>query len=131
MSIFLVDIYNSCSQLSHYRDIHGNTPVHLASSAGYTHTLKLLLEIHSHLINAANKVGDTPLHLAARDGHGNVVTMLLTLGAKIAKNTDGLFFLELAIQNEHKEVCVAVVSHDRCVPDAVMAVLWRGRCVLS
>ena len=38
-----------------FRDVRGNTPIHLASAAGYTHTVKLLLEIHSHLINAANK----------------------------------------------------------------------------
>ena len=96
-----------------FRDVHGSTPVHLASASGYTHTLKLLLEIHSHLINAANRKLDTPLHLAAKDGHSNVISMLMTLGADVTHNKDDLTFLDLAIQNEHKDVCVAVVSHDR------------------
>ena len=52
--------------------------------------------------------------MAAQNGHSNAVTMLLTLGAKMTQNSAERYFLDLAIQNEHKEVCVAVVSHDRC-----------------
>ena len=101
--------------------MHGNTPVHYASASGYTHSLRILLEIHSHLIDAQNKEGNTPLHLAAQNGHNNVTALLLTLGACVKRNKEDVHFLDLAIKNEHKDVCVACVSHYRCV----------GRCIYS
>lgn len=94
--------------------MHGNTPVHYASASGYTHSLRILLEIHSHLIDAQNKEGNTPLHLAAQNGHNNVVGLLLTLCASVKRNKEDVHFLDLAIKNEHKDVCVTCVSHDRC-----------------
>lgn len=59
-------------------------------------------------------VQNTALHLAAEEGHVSAVTMLMTSGAEFLRNKEGDHFLDLAIKREHKDACVAIVSHDRC-----------------
>ena len=56
---------------------------------------------------------NTCLHLAAIEGHPNVVTLLLNMGAKITLNEDGLHALDLGIEQGKKDVCVAIIAHDR------------------
>lgn len=40
-----------------YRDHSGKTPLHLAAMNGYTHTMEMLLSVHSHLLDQADKDG--------------------------------------------------------------------------
>lgn len=58
---------------------------------------------------------DTPLHMASREGHSAAVTLLLSMGAELKKNKEEMHFFDLAVKNEHKEACIAVVTHDRYV----------------
>ena len=59
------------------------------------------------------RLQNTALHLAADEGHVSAVAMLLTSGAEIAPNKTGERFFDLAIRREHKDVCVAIISHER------------------
>jgi len=58
-------------------------------------------------------VQDTCLHTAAVCGHPTVITLLLDMGAKFRLNYDELHALDLGIKNGMKEVCVAIISHER------------------
>ena len=58
---------------------------------------------------------NTALHLAADEGHVSAVTMLMTSGAEFKMNHNGERFFDMAIRKEHKDVCVAIVSHERYV----------------
>ncbi len=66
-------------------------------------------ELHGAIFIAQN----TALHVAADEGHVSAVTMLMTSGAEFKKNRAGERFLDLAIRKEHKDVCVAIISHER------------------
>ena len=41
--------------------------------------------------------------------------MLMTSGAEFTKNLAEEKFFDLAIKREHKDVCVAIISHERQV----------------
>ena len=58
---------------------------------------------------------NTALHQAAQAGHSGTTILLLSMGAEFIKNKDKLHFLDMAIENRHKDVTMAVVSHDRSV----------------
>ena len=45
----------------------------------------------------------------------SAVTMLMTSGAEFNMNHNGERFFDMAIKKEHKDVCVAIVSHERYV----------------
>ena len=62
---------------------------------------------------------NTPLHLASKAGFASAVTLLLSMGAEIHHNQQELHFFDYAIQQEHKDVCIAVVTNDRCVYNIV------------
>ena len=46
-------LYDICD----FRDNCGDTPLHLAAENGFSQTMKVLLGLHPHLLNAANKSG--------------------------------------------------------------------------
>ncbi|XP_035826421.1 transient receptor potential cation channel subfamily A member 1 [Aplysia californica] len=95
------------------KDNEDNSALHHAAEQGWTHSMKVLLSVHSNLRDVANVDGDTPLHVAAKNGQTSAVSLLLTMGAKLLKNHEGIAFYDYVIQNKHREVAVAVVNHDR------------------
>ncbi|KAL5022254.1 hypothetical protein ScPMuIL_001409 [Solemya velum] len=94
-------------------DNHNNTPLHLAAAQGYTKSARLLLSVHSNLLNAINKSRETPLHLAALNGQLSMVQLLMTSGATFSKNQDSKTFFDYAIENKQTDVALAIVGHER------------------
>ncbi len=56
---------------------------------------------------------DTALHIAATEGHVSALTLLMTVGAAFVKGKNDLTFIDNAIMHSQKDVCVAIVTHDR------------------
>ena len=90
-----------------------NTPLHEAAVHGHVSTVNTILQAHAHLINSTNRLGMTPLHLASQSGHVDCIQLLLTQAAQFVTNNDGETFFDLAIQHKQKDVCLAIISHDR------------------
>lgn len=97
------------------KSYEGNTPLHDAAAHGHVSTIKTILQAHAHLINSVNRIGMTPLHLAASEGHVDCVDFLLSGSAQFQTNADGETFIDLAINKRQKDVCLAVISHQRFV----------------
>lgn len=58
--------------------------MHLASEAGHTDVVRILLENRGH-VNAVDQMnGETPLHLACEAGFGDIVQLLLEYGADVS-----------------------------------------------
>ena len=57
-------------------DQFDNTPLHLASAAGYLETVKVLVK-HNAQIDNKNEDEQTPLHMAANQGHSEVVEYIV------------------------------------------------------
>lgn len=55
------------------RDLHENTPLHIASKHGYEGIVDWILEQTDVELNGLNVAGDTPLILAASYGHLEIV----------------------------------------------------------
>ena len=53
--------------------------------------------------------------MAAREGQASSVSLLLTLGAKITRNAEGADFLDVSIMSNNRDVCIAIVAHERYV----------------
>ena len=86
------------------RDLHGNTPLHLAALNGHESCVKALLyyseQAHFKLnLCAMNEEGETALHIAARWGYINVVQLLLQWEA------------DLRIFNKHKKTAADVAQN--------------------
>ncbi|CAJ1099294.1 E3 ubiquitin-protein ligase MIB2-like [Octopus vulgaris] len=60
------------------RSLNGRTPLHLACSQGYFHTVELLLGHNGIDANVVNNDGDTPLHEAVRERNNELVSLLLS-----------------------------------------------------
>ena len=60
----------------------GWTPLHSASSRGFSEVARVLLE-HGADVNAQANDGGTPLHLAAHSGQAEVAAVLLDRGADV------------------------------------------------
>ena len=64
---------------SNLKDVHGNTPMHIAVMLGRSECIKLLLQ-HHHPVNVKNADGWTPLQEAVSYGHrATIKTLLLAL----------------------------------------------------
>ncbi|CAF1483084.1 unnamed protein product [Adineta steineri] len=75
--------------------------------------MHIILQAHAHLINSVNRLGMTPLHCAALAGHVECVDLLLSKSAEFLKNIDDETFFDLAIMKKQKDVCLAIINHER------------------
>jgi len=68
----------------------GNTPLHLASAAGWLDGINLLLDSNAFIDSLDSFLRETPLHKAARNLKVEACELLCTRGADAEKrNTDG------------------------------------------
>ena len=91
----------------------GNTPLHDAAANGHLSTIHTILQGHTHLINAINRLGMTPLHYAALAGHSQCVDLLLSKDAQFLTNLDEETFFDLAIMKKQRYVCLTIIAHER------------------
>ncbi|KAG9200830.1 hypothetical protein G6514_006686 [Epicoccum nigrum] len=98
------------------RDTYGYTPLLLAATNGYKHTVKILLEIGGIDVEAKRDgTGPyrlhTPLMHASEKGRKDIVEMLLSSKANAeARNPDGQTSLIMAASNGHKDTVEALLS---------------------
>lgn len=59
-----------------FKDIKGNTSLHLAIMSGHTETAKILIELKAD-VNPKNSKGQTPLHLATLEANQEISLMLI------------------------------------------------------
>ena len=64
-------------------DIHGNTPLHIAASRGFSECVRLLILMGAFNMNAEDKFGRTPLHIAIQNKFIDCSQILVQLGANI------------------------------------------------
>ncbi len=87
------------------RNTAGSTPLHDAALSGNKETIELLVARGAGVNAADSESGSTPLHKAASFGRLDAVKMLVQHGADVSPKTNkGLTALQLAIDNDHKDV---------------------------
>ena len=87
-----------------YKELQGNTLLHLASKNNGTEVMELLVK-HGADVNSRDAEGFTPLHVAAIHGDMQVVKKLVELRADVHLTTqDGKDAADLAELNEEKEI---------------------------
>ncbi|KAL8612705.1 hypothetical protein ACOMHN_025356 [Nucella lapillus] len=95
------------------KDNDDNTPLHHAAAEGWTQCMRILLAIHSHLLNVKNINGETALHVAAQRGQSRTVSLLLTMEATLEGDKEDKTFLDYIIELKLCDVAFAVIKHDR------------------
>lgn len=85
------------------------TPLDCAAAKGFPKTVKILLE-NDAPVDPMDKSKTTPLHLACMKGHVQVVNILLKWNADVTLRTEKLNCLDLAIDNGHKDVAMALIN---------------------
>ena len=90
--------------------VHGKTPLMVASFRGHSDIVRYLLEQNAD-VNKTDDLGLSALHCACEDGHLDVVNMLLSKGAEIeAKDASGHTPLIEATRYGHCTVVEALIS---------------------
>ncbi|KAK5998954.1 Alpha-latrotoxin-Lh1a-like protein [Cladobotryum mycophilum] len=98
----------------------GQSPLHLAISAGHCTMVKMLLSIPNVDVNLADAMGKTPLHIAAAYGNLDVV-MMLTRNWRLNHNAlerRGRSALHLAVCEQHAAVVTRILDEGRMNNDA-------------
>jgi ankyrin repeat protein len=93
-------------------NMHGQTPLHVASTDGFVEGVKLLHRFEAK-VDATLPTGYTPLHCAAARGHMEIVTLLVnSCGADVnAKGTNGMTPLDVAQCAGHQEIVHFLSKH--------------------
>ncbi len=105
------------------QDKNGNTPLHEATSYGYTEVVKLLLEKGADL-NAKNEFGSTPMLLAVINGKKYIVRLLLEKGVDVNAKNRGHTPLEWALIYNNEEIAKLLLAHGAC--PSLMALLLNN-----
>ena len=103
------------------QDIHGNTPLHIASRNGHLQCMKLIIEAGTVRVdpNLTNKNNQTALHLASENGHRNITEYLLTHTTCNPNIQDihGNTPLHIASHDGHMECVKLIVENLRVDPN--------------
>jgi ankyrin repeat protein len=72
-------------------------------------------------VNAEDRAGDTPMHMAARVSNASVVRTLLEHGSDVNRHSgiDRKTPLEIAVDENDRDVAAALVEGGACVTDAM------------
>ena len=100
------------------QDIHGNTPLHLASHEGHLGCVKLITETRVDP-NLTNHNNQTALHLASENDHRNIAKYLLT-HAECNPNVQDIHGntpLHIACENGRKSITGCLLTHAECKPN--------------
>ena len=101
-----------------YSDIECETPLHLASYAGCTRTVKLLIQNNPTIINYENRVGETAAMFAAVNGQTTILEVLLNNNAKLWAESHcnsvekRKTCLDWAVMNRKPDTAKAILKHD-------------------
>lgn len=91
----------------HYRNGYGDTPLHIVSCWGDCEAIKVLIAAGAD-VGTPGEHGFTPLHCAVEQNHPEAVALLLELGAKLARDANGLTPTELACSLGQADVLKAL-----------------------
>eukprot|EP00124_Ichthyophonus_hoferi_P003007 Ihof_evm4s234 gene=Ihof_evmTU4s234 len=73
-----------------YTNTHGQTPLWIATKAGFVGVVEVLLKAEAEVDHVDKKGGNTALHIASERGDRSIVMLLLMAKAKSFKNKAGL-----------------------------------------
>lgn len=96
-----------------YRNMAGNTALHMACANGHVEIVKILLDNSSLLaVNSANNEGNTALHWASLNGHEEIVKLLLSKGADAdVVNKSGRNALSEAQSRGFEGITILLLQH--------------------
>ena len=98
------------------RDDVNWTPLDYAARNGFSKTVSVLLD-NDAPVDACDKNKTSPLHHASSNGHVDCINLLLDHGARIDLETIARQnCLDLAVENNQKEACMALLKHKRYRP---------------
>ncbi|XP_035709414.1 transient receptor potential cation channel subfamily A member 1 isoform X2 [Folsomia candida] len=94
-----------------HRDHSHSTILHGACAKGHRETIKLILNVHSQLLDQTDKDGNTPLHVASMECQPTAVELLLTMNCALTYNFNGFSAIDFALQNKFTSVALVMVTH--------------------
>lgn len=104
-------IMRPCADIN-ITDTIGETPLHVAASAGSFNAVELLL-VQGALVNVESLRGDTPLHVASANGNFPVVKLLVEKGAALDhKNRKYKTSLDLAFEKNKKQIALYLLKRE-------------------
>ncbi|KAL1542981.1 hypothetical protein AAHA92_20009 [Salvia divinorum] len=109
----------SVSELVRMRNARGDTPLHLAATAGWEAVCRLIASEDPELVDARNGNGETPLFVSAH--HGNLQTFISLHGIynrgkdkadeSLCRRKDGNTVLHSAISGEYFRLAYFILEH--------------------
>jgi len=93
-------------------DVYSWTPLLFAAKNGSVGLIRMFLELKTN-INHEDKNGNTALLIASARGHVEAVKVLLDHKASLKPGDDGLNCLDVAIENQHGDVVLAIIKNSR------------------
>ena len=82
-----------------HRDVHGNSPIYLASNHRCAESVRICIENGAELNMKTYREGNTPLHEASKHGNAEIIKILYDNGALLTiKNHDGETPMEFGLK---------------------------------
>ncbi|XP_022786604.1 transient receptor potential cation channel subfamily A member 1-like isoform X2 [Stylophora pistillata] len=96
------------------KDQYQKTALHLAASRGSKRCIMSIVDKHPECLNNVDEAKNTALNLASFEGHAEIVVYLLSLkDQEILMNSYNQNVLDIALNEEKKDVAIAIAEHDR------------------